>query len=105
MLDITYQAQRERQRERDERIKAGLDVADLDAEEEEDYMGVGPLIEKLEKEKAKGDPPNLNRYEEPTDSEDEDEEEPDVIEKQIVQAEKISAKHEELVDKFTKAGL
>ncbi|KAK6136239.1 hypothetical protein DH2020_030028 [Rehmannia glutinosa] len=105
LQDITYQAQRERMREREERIKAGLDVADLDAEDEEDYMGVGPLIEKLEKEKMKGDPPNLNRYEEPTDSESDDDERSsqDAMNKQFDQFEKKFKKHEELLDKFTKA--
>ncbi|KAK6156443.1 hypothetical protein DH2020_010691 [Rehmannia glutinosa] len=107
LQDITYQAQRERMRERGRGIKAGLDVADLDAEDEEDYMGVGPLIEKLEKEKMKGDPPNLNRYEEPTDSESDDDERSsqDAMNKQFDQFEKKFKKHEELLDKFTKAGL
>ncbi|KAL8052296.1 hypothetical protein ABFX02_06G201812 [Erythranthe guttata] len=101
LQELTYQAERERMREREERIKAGLDVADLDAEEEEDYMGVNPLIEKLEKEKAKGDPPNLNRYEEATDSESEVDEVEE--EKQMAKYEKISEKHEDLLDKFAKA--
>ncbi|KAK6136339.1 hypothetical protein DH2020_029910 [Rehmannia glutinosa] len=107
LQDITYQAQSERMREREERIKAGLDVADLDAEDEEDYMGVGPLIEKLEKEKMKGDPPNLNRYEEPTDSESDDDERSsqDAMNKQFDQFEKKFKKHEELLDKFTKADI
>ncbi|CAA0830559.1 Ribosomal protein S5 family protein [Striga hermonthica] len=104
LQEITYQAQRERQREREERIKAGLDVADLDREEQEDYMGVGPLIEKLEKEKLKGDPPDLNRYEEPTDSDSDDDERfsREAVNKQVEQFEKKFKKHEELLDKFTK---
>lgn len=95
-------------REREERIKAGLDTADLDAEEEEDYMGVGPLIEKLEKEKLKGEPPDLNRYEEPTDSDSDDDDErfsEEAENKLIDQFEKKFKKHEELLDNFTKAGL
>ncbi|KAI3459104.1 hypothetical protein Pfo_015767 [Paulownia fortunei] len=105
LQDITYQAQRERMREREERLKAGLDVADLDMEDEEDYMGVGPLIDKLDKEKMKGDPPDLNRYEEATDSESDDDERfsEDAVNKQIDQFEKKFKKHEELLDKFTKA--
>ncbi|GER54420.1 30S ribosomal protein S5 [Striga asiatica] len=104
LQEITYQAQRERQREREERIKAGLDVADLDREEQEDYMGVGPLIEKLEKEKMKGDPPDLNRYEEPTDSDSDDDERfsREAVNKQVEQFDKKFKKHEELLDKFTK---
>ncbi|KAL6586856.1 hypothetical protein OROMI_001844 [Orobanche minor] len=105
LQDITYQAQRERIREREERINAGLDVHDLDREEEKDYMGVGPLIEKLEKEKLKGDPPDLNRYEEPTDSDSDDDERfsRDALDKQCDQFEKKFKKHEDLLDKFTKA--
>lgn len=91
-------------REREERIKAGLDVADLDSEEEEeeDYMGVGPLLERLEKEEAKGEPSNLNMYEEPTDSESESDDEEAM---RIDMFEKKLEKHEELLYKFTKAGM
>ncbi|KAG8380346.1 hypothetical protein BUALT_Bualt06G0006000 [Buddleja alternifolia] len=106
LQEISYQSERERMREREERLKAGLDTADLDAEAEEDYMGVGPLIEKLEKEKAKGDPPDLNRYEEPTDSESDDDDERNsesAVNKQIDQFDKKCKKHEELLDKFAKA--
>ncbi|PIN23195.1 Ribosomal protein S5 [Handroanthus impetiginosus] len=93
LLDIDRQRRIERAREREERIKAGLDTADLDAEEEE------------ERGKAKGDPPDLNRYEEPTDSESDDDERfsPDAINKRIDQFEKKIEKHNELLDKFIKA--
>ncbi|XP_011077111.1 golgin subfamily A member 6-like protein 6 [Sesamum indicum] len=105
LQDLTYQVQQERAREREERIKAGLDTADLDAEEEEDYMGVGPLIEKLEKEKAKGEPRDLNRYEEQTDSDSDDDDRfsKEAENKLIDQFEKKFKKHEELLDNFTKA--
>ncbi|KAL0317546.1 UNVERIFIED_CONTAM: 30S ribosomal protein S5 [Sesamum angustifolium] len=106
LQDISYQVQRQRMREREERIKAGLDTADLDAEEEEDYLGVGPLIEKLEKEKAKGEPRDLDRYEEQTDSDSDDDDErfsEEAENKLIDQFEKKFKKHEELLDNFTKA--
>ncbi|KAL3653984.1 hypothetical protein CASFOL_003665 [Castilleja foliolosa] len=105
LQEITYQNQRERKLEREERLKAGLDVSDIDREEEEDYMGVDPLIEKLEKEKLKGDPPNLHRYEERTDSDSDDDERfsKDEMNKRADQFEKKHKKHEELLDKFAKA--
>ncbi|XP_051120141.1 uncharacterized protein LOC127243938 [Andrographis paniculata] len=105
LKDITNQAIRERAREREERIKAGLSTEDLDAEEEEDYMGVGPLIEKLEREKAKGEPRDLHRYEEPTDSESDDDERnsPAEVNKRMEQFEKKFDKFEQLLDNFANA--
>ncbi|KVH95116.1 Double-stranded RNA-binding-like domain-containing protein [Cynara cardunculus var. scolymus] len=71
--ELLAQVEREKQREREQRKKAGLGTADIDAEDDEDYMGVGPLIEKLEKENLKHvDPRILNMREEPTDSESEE---------------------------------
>ncbi|MED6195431.1 hypothetical protein PIB30_037788 [Stylosanthes scabra] len=50
-----------------------IDGADVNAECEEDYIGVAPLMEKLEKEKLKDKESNLNLFEEPSDSDtDED---------------------------------
>ncbi|KAL2936112.1 30S ribosomal protein S5 [Bienertia sinuspersici] len=69
----------EENKEKEEKRKAGIPVND---EEEEDFMGVNPLIEKLEKEdtknygmhdKVKWDP----SFEEETDSDTEDEEDED----------------------------
>ncbi|KAM1397395.1 hypothetical protein ACFX2I_014980 [Malus domestica] len=75
---------REKSKENESRGKrAGLDTKDIDREDEEDYMGVMPLIEKLEKEKLK-DTGDLNLYEEPTNSDsDEDDERftPDAVKK------------------------
>ncbi|XAR52543.1 hypothetical protein NMG60_11020677 [Bertholletia excelsa] len=99
--------QKERLREREERQKAGLDTADIDAEDEEDYMGVGPLIEKLEKEKLRDTSSEilLNMLEEPTDSESEDDERfsYDELNKQADLFEKKFERHEELLKNFTQA--
>ncbi|KAK7351467.1 hypothetical protein VNO77_10954 [Canavalia gladiata] len=99
--DLLAQVERDRLREKNERTRLGLDTADIDAECEEDYMGIGPLIEKLEKEKLK-DCPELNRYEEPTDS-DSDEEDRDEYRKKFQDFERKFEKHKELVKNFTDA--
>lgn len=69
-------------------------------------MGVGPLIEKLEKEKIK-DTGDLDAFEEPTDSEsDEDDERftEDAVKKRAEDFEKKFKRHEELLKNFTQAG-
>ncbi|KAF5938814.1 hypothetical protein HYC85_023073 [Camellia sinensis] len=69
-------------------------------------MGVGPLIEKLEKEKLKNSGADqLNMYEEPTDSESEDDERfsPEDIKKRAQVFEKKFKRHEELLKNFTEA--
>jgi hypothetical protein len=76
--EIEAEAARERQREREERRRAaaaGVEVKEEEeTDEEEDYMGVGPLIEKLERQSAKYDE-SLDQFWEPTDTEsDEDDE-------------------------------
>ncbi|XP_057969967.1 uncharacterized protein LOC131159240 [Malania oleifera] len=103
--DLLADVERDKQREREERKKAGLDTADIDAEDEEDYMGVGPLIEKLEKEKLK-DSVDLNLYEEPTDSESDDDDErftPDAIRKRTEVFEKKFKHHKELLKNFAES--
>ncbi|KAA8534708.1 hypothetical protein F0562_032225 [Nyssa sinensis] len=102
--ELLVDVEREKQKEREERKRAGLDAADIDAEDEEDYMGVGPLIEKLEKEKLK-DAGDLNMYEEPTDSESEDDERftPEAIKKRTDEFEKKFKRHEELLKNFANA--
>lgn len=96
--DLLTQVERDRLRERNERMRAGLDTADIDAECDEDYMGVGPLIEKLEKEKLK-ESPELNRYEEPTDS-DSDDEDRDANQQKFEDFERKYNRHEELLKNF-----
>lgn len=66
---------------------------------------MGPLIEKLEKEKEKKDTGDLNMYEEPTDSESEDDERfaPDAVRKRAELFEKKCTRHDDLLEKFTDA--
>ncbi|XP_042494201.1 uncharacterized protein LOC122073645 [Macadamia integrifolia] len=101
--ELLAEVEREKQREREEKKRAGVEVGD-DDEDEEDYMGVGPLIEKLEKEKLK-DSGGLDMYEEPTDSESEDDERfsPDAVKKRAEEFEKKFKRHEELLKNFTEA--
>ncbi|KAK7282655.1 hypothetical protein RIF29_11601 [Crotalaria pallida] len=105
LQDLLAEVEKERLREKDQRIRAGLDTADIDAEIEEDYMGVDPLIKKLEKEAIK-DSADLNRYEEPTDSESEDDEERfsrEALEKNFEDFERKFKKHQDLLKNFTDA--
>lgn len=99
--------EKERQREREQRRRAGLDTKDIDQEDEEDYLGVMPLIKNLEKEKLKntGD---LNMYEEPTDSDsDEDDERfaPDAVKKRFEEFQRKATRHQELLKNFTESGM
>ncbi|KAK9914741.1 hypothetical protein M0R45_038499 [Rubus argutus] len=103
--DLLAEVEREKQREREQRKRAGLDTRDIDQEDEEDYMRVTPLIEKLEKEKLKttGD---LNSYEEPTDSDSDDDDErfsPDAVKKRFDEFQRKFTRHEELLKNFTQA--
>ncbi|KAK9102583.1 hypothetical protein Sjap_019837 [Stephania japonica] len=102
--ELLAEVERERQREREEKRRAGVEIDDKDEEDEEDYMGVGPLIEKLEKEKLKPCP-DLYLREEPTDSESEDDERfaPDALKKRFEEFEKKFKRHEELLKNFTDA--
>lgn len=54
LQNLKNEAEKLKLREREEKRKAGILVDDAVEEEEEDWMGVNPLIEKLEKEDAKG---------------------------------------------------
>ncbi|CAK9170491.1 unnamed protein product [Ilex paraguariensis] len=104
--ELLADVEREKQKEREERKRAGLDTADIDAEDDEDYMGVGPIIEKLEKEKLKDTDTNLHLYEEPTDSDTDDDDErftTDSIKKRSDEFEKKFKRHEELLKNFTDA--
>lgn len=107
--ELLAEVEREKQREREQRKKAGLGTADIDAEDDEDYMGVGRLIEKLEKENQKQvDPRILNMREEPTDSESEEDDHrftPEAIYRRQEIVKKKLRRHEELLDNFTKSGM
>ncbi|TXG57163.1 hypothetical protein EZV62_018476 [Acer yangbiense] len=104
--DLLAELEREKQREREARTRAGLDTKDIDAEDEEDYMGVGPLIEKLDKEKLKNTV-DLYLREEPTDSDsDEDDDErfsEEAISKRGHLFEKKFQRFEELLKNYTNA--
>ncbi|XP_073004404.1 uncharacterized protein [Typha latifolia] len=100
--ELLAEVERERQREREEKKKAGIDVEE--EEEEEDYMGVGPLIEKLEKRKAK-EIENVEQFWEPTDSESDDDERysPDEVKRRLDEFEKKCKRHGELLKNFAEA--
>lgn len=91
-------------REKEQRLKVGLDTADIDAIDEDDHVGIDALIDSWAREKGDS---SGNRYEEPTDSESDDDERfsADAINKRMDQFEKKFKRHEELLDKFTKTGL
>ncbi len=99
--------ERERSREREQRKRAGLDTKEIDAEDEQDYMGVMPLIEKLEKEKLK-DTSDLNQYEERSDSDSDNDDErftPEAVKKRKDEFDRKHKRHEELLKNFTEAGI
>lgn len=107
-LSLQAQVERQKQKEREERIRMGLDTADIDAEDNEDYLGVGPLIDKLEKEKIKHPPnPEIDMmFEEPTDSEsdeDDDRFSPEAVQKRSDDFERKFERHKEILKNFTDA--
>ncbi|XP_026455774.1 uncharacterized protein LOC113356774 isoform X2 [Papaver somniferum] len=97
---LLEEAEAAKQKEKDEKRKAGV-LDDNDDVEEEDYMSVGPMIEKLEKQNAKEKGP-LGQHEEPTDSESEVDErwEPDAVQKRSDEFEKKCNRHAELLTSF-----
>lgn len=101
--ELLAEVEREKQLEREEKRKAGIEIDE--AEDEEDYMGVGPLIEKLEKKKAK-ELENIDQFWEPTDSESDDDERwsPDEVNKRKAEWEKKCNRHKELLTNFAEAG-
>uniref|UniRef100_A0A1J3IX82 30S ribosomal protein S5 n=1 Tax=Noccaea caerulescens TaxID=107243 RepID=A0A1J3IX82_NOCCA len=68
--DLLADVEKDKQREREERQRQGLDCKDIDDEENEDYLGIEPFIEKLKKQNLKDDG-ELNRREESSDSDSE----------------------------------
>ncbi|KAJ8551656.1 hypothetical protein K7X08_021671 [Anisodus acutangulus] len=102
--ELLFEVERDKQREKEERKKKGLDTTDIDAEEHEDSMGVGPLIEKIQKKKVKED--KFSYFDEPTDSDSEDDDErwtPDAVNKRWEVFDKKFKRHEELLVNFTDA--
>ncbi|WCJ27740.1 Ribosomal protein S5 family protein [Euphorbia peplus] len=101
--DLLADLEREKQQEINSRKRAGLPTDDIDEEDEEDYMGITPLIEKLEKEKLKPPGPDLYLYEEPSDSDSDDDDERfgwEAMEKKSEVFEKKIKRHTELLDNF-----
>ncbi|KAH9625928.1 hypothetical protein KSS87_020448 [Heliosperma pusillum] len=83
LQELYAQVEREEQNEREAKRKAGIVVKDGE-EDEEDYMGVGPLIAKIEAEEAKpysilDKLTDLDFLDEPTDSDTEADEEDDPV--------------------------
>ncbi|KAK1289383.1 hypothetical protein QJS10_CPB18g01801 [Acorus calamus] len=75
--EILEDARREKEREREERRKRGEVVNEREedeAEEEEDYLGVSELIAKLDRRYSNYRQQDLEIYEEPTESEDDEDE-------------------------------
>lgn len=102
MQELLGEVEREKQRERAEKKTAGVGFGDGE-EEEEDYMGVGKLIEKLEKQNAK-EKGDVNKFEEPTDSDSDEDEDEDDEEEMEEEFEWVIDKHEELLENFVDAG-
>ncbi|KAH0451322.1 hypothetical protein IEQ34_018621 [Dendrobium chrysotoxum] len=100
--ELLAEVEREKQLEREERRKKGLEPLD---DENEDYMGVGPLIEKLERRKTK-ELENIEQFWEPTDSDsDEDDERysPEELQRNVDIFEKKCKRHSELLKNFAEA--
>lgn len=104
--ELVAEVELEKQKEREDRKRKGLDTKDIDEEDNEDYMGVTPLIAKLEKKELTEKDIDL-MLEVPTDSdteedsEDEDDRDEDKWE---LQFEKKKKMHEQLLKNFCEAG-
>jgi len=104
--ELLAEVERERQRERqDRRASEGAQDEEAAEEEEEDYLGVKPLIEKLERRKAKEAAADEG-YWEPTDSDSDEEDErytPDAIKRRVDEFERKCKRHGELLRSFAEA--
>lgn len=79
-----------------------MDTKDIDAEADEDYLGVTPLIEKIQAQRDTGDP---NARQEPDYDSDQDDErfKPEAMKKRRDQFRRKFKRHRELLDNFTDA--
>lgn len=103
--DLLSEVEKEKQREREERQRQGLDFKDIDDEDDEDYLGIQPFIERLTKQKLKDDG-ELNRREESSDSDSElDEVDWDEERKKEDIFNKKFQRHKELLQTLTKSGM
>ncbi|XP_050221891.1 uncharacterized protein LOC126672045 [Mercurialis annua] len=98
--DLLAELEREKQREREAKKRAGLDAKEIDQEDEEDYLGIGPIIEKLEKDKLK---PDKGQPNEPPDSDSEADDEwfgREASKKKFDLFKKKHERHKEFLDNF-----
>lgn len=112
LTKLANEIELEKQKEREDKRKAGI-LVDEAAEDEEDYMGVNPLIEKLEKEDAKTGGMYCAVTWDPSfdddndhDSEDDDEDDPEVAEeirKHNVMVNRKIKRYQELLMEFAGA--
>ncbi|KAE8733688.1 Pentatricopeptide repeat-containing protein, putative isoform 1 [Hibiscus syriacus] len=105
LADVYAEMEREKKQEREDRKRKGLDTKDIDEEDKEDYMGVTPLIEKLEKKylKEKDTTKKIRKkfeWSSDSDSESEDEEDLVKLEKQFERKKKM---HEQLLKNYCEA--
>lgn len=97
--------EKDKQREREERLRQGLDCKDIDDEDQEDYLGIEPFLEKLKKQNLKDDG-ELNRREESSDSDSElDEVDWDEERKKEDIFNKKFQRHKELLQTLSKSGM
>lgn len=103
--DLLADVEKDKQREREERQRQGLDCKDIDDEENEDYLGIEPFIEKLKKQNLKDDG-ELNRREESSDSDSElDEVDWDEERKKEDIFSKKFKRHKELLQTLVESGM
>ena len=106
VYELLAEQERERKRDREERKKAGEEV-DEEAEAAEDFFGVRPLLEKLERRKAKEARVPDDVFWEPTDSDsDEDDERfsADSVRRRADEFDRKCKRHNELLRSFAEAG-
>ena len=106
VYELLAEQERERKRDREERRKAGEEV-DEEAEAAEDFFGVRPLLEKLERRKAKEARVPDDVFWEPTDSDsDEDDERfsADSVRRRADEFDRKCKRHNELLRSFAEAG-
>ncbi|WOL04853.1 hypothetical protein Cni_G13575 [Canna indica] len=91
-IELLAEVEWEKQLAREAQRKDGLALEDVD--EEEDYLGIAPLIERLEKKQVK-DLENVDQYWEPTNSESDDDKRFSSVEvkKQLDEFEKKCKRH------------
>jgi small subunit ribosomal protein S5 len=106
IYELLAEVERERKRDQEDRKKKGEEV-DEEAEAAEDFLGVKPLIEKLERRKAKEARVPDDAFWEPTDSDsDEDDERfsADSVRRRADEFDRKCKRQSELLRSFAEAG-